>query len=242
MNAEQRSGSHPGDGRPQDLFESKLHPPLAPRRSSPGPRSSIGSMRRTCRSPSSPRRRATARRRCWPNGRSVTLRASRGSRSTGTTMISGGWCRTPRPRSIGSTRSAPRRCDPTAGRRSVATVASRVAAAMSGMKEPVVLVLDHVESLHERRMPRHDRRARAPPPGRLPACARDARRAAAAHGPPSRRRRRRRSRRRRPRDDGTRGARAARRRGRATHRRRAGPSARAHRGMAGRACTSRRSR
>ena len=36
---------------------------------------------------------------------------------------------------------------PSDGRHSVATVASRVAAAMSGMKEPVVLVLDHVESL-----------------------------------------------------------------------------------------------
>ena len=36
---------------------------------------------------------------------------------------------------------------PSAGSRSVAAVASRLAGAMSGMKEPVVLVLDHVESL-----------------------------------------------------------------------------------------------
>ena len=33
------------------------------------------------------------------------------------------------------------------GRQSVATVASRLASAMSGMKEPVVLVLDHIEAL-----------------------------------------------------------------------------------------------
>ena len=33
------------------------------------------------------------------------------------------------------------------GRQSAATVASRLASAMSGMKEPVVLVLDHVEAL-----------------------------------------------------------------------------------------------
>ena len=37
---------------------------------------------------------------------------------------------------------------PTDGRHSVATVASRVAAAMSGMKQPVVLVFDNLESLH----------------------------------------------------------------------------------------------
>ena len=62
-------------------------------------------------------------------------------------MISGGWCRTPPPPSIGSTPSDPKLLRPTDGRQSVATVASRVAAAMSGMKEPVVLVLDHVEAL-----------------------------------------------------------------------------------------------
>ena len=37
---------------------------------------------------------------------------------------------------------------PSVGGRSVAAVASRVAGAISAMKEPVVLVLDHVESLH----------------------------------------------------------------------------------------------
>ena len=37
---------------------------------------------------------------------------------------------------------------PSVGGRSVAAVASRVARAISAMKEPVVLVLDHVESLH----------------------------------------------------------------------------------------------
>ena len=37
---------------------------------------------------------------------------------------------------------------PTVGGRSVAAVASRVAGAISAMKEPVLLVLDHVESLH----------------------------------------------------------------------------------------------
>ena len=121
--------------------------PSPTRRSFRAPRSSIDSMRRTCRSRLLPRRRVTARRRCWPNGRGVTLLASRGSRSTGTTMISGGWCRTPPPPSIGSTPSDPKCVRPNEGRQSVAAAASRVAAAMSGMKEPVVLVLDHVESL-----------------------------------------------------------------------------------------------
>ena len=37
---------------------------------------------------------------------------------------------------------------PAIGGRSIAAVASRVAGAMSGMKQPVVLMLDHVESIH----------------------------------------------------------------------------------------------
>ena len=118
------------------------------RPSSRGPGSSMSSTRRTCRSPSWPRHPATGRRRCWPSGRGVILPASPGCRSTGTTTTSDGWCRTRPRRSSGSSRSTPSSYGPSVGGRSVAAVASRVAGAISAMKEPVVLVLDHVESLH----------------------------------------------------------------------------------------------
>ena len=117
------------------------------RRSFLVPRSSIDSMRRTCRSRWLPRRRATARRRCWPNGRGVTLLAvawlsiDRHDNDLGR-LVSYTAAALDRVDPIGS-----EALRPTDGRRSVATVASRVAAAMSGMKEPVVLVLDHVEAL-----------------------------------------------------------------------------------------------
>ena len=94
---------------------------------------------------------------------------------------------------------------PTDGRHSVATVASRVAAAMSGMKQPVVLVFDNLESLHNDECldTIAELALHLPTGSRLAlghAC-----RTAAPCGPPSCRRRHRRGRCRRARDDGLEG-------------------------------------
>ena len=64
---------------------------------------------------------------------------------------------------------------PSDGRQSVAAVASRVAAAMSGMRKPVVLVLDHVEALQNDECLDTIAELALHLPGRLAARARDAR-------------------------------------------------------------------
>ena len=120
------------------------------------------------------------------------------------------------------------------GRYSVATAAYTVAAAMSGMNEPVVLVLDHVEALQNDEcldtiaelalhLPDGARLAlgtRAEPP--LPMARLHAGRTSWRSESGAR-------------DDGARGTRAARRRWRAAHRRRDGRVARPDRRLAGRA-------
>ena len=142
--------------------------------SSRAPHSSIDSTRRTRRSRLLPHHPATARRRCWPNGRGVTLRASRGFRSTGMTTTSDGWCRTPRLPSVGSIPADPKRCHlPTAVTRWPPSRPIRGRDLRNAPARPSRL--RPCRGAPKRRLPRHDRRTCTPPPDRLAARPRDAR-------------------------------------------------------------------
>ena len=147
MNAGQ-GGSDQGAGPPHDLFESKLHPPVA--HAALVPRTGLVNRLEASDVPIS----VVAA----PPGYGKTTLLAEWSRRRPSRVA---WLSIDRHdndlgRLIAYTAAALDRVDPIGtealrvadGRHSVATVASRIAAVMSGMTEPVCLVLDHVEALH----------------------------------------------------------------------------------------------
>ena len=147
MSPVQVSGPGPGGGLPQDLFESKLHPPVAH-----AVLVSRAALVDRLDASDAPITVVAA-----PPGYGKTTLLAEWSRRHPSRFA---WLSIDRHdndlgRLVSYTAAALGRLDPigtealraTSGRHSVATVASRVAAAMAGMDQPVHLVLDHVEAL-----------------------------------------------------------------------------------------------